>query len=160
MINMYKAVFPSGFSDDKYFKDNELLFTVNTKHSIFGINSICNIFKNGNLIFSFSETVFTRIFWKLTILNQNLDKKILLKKVNRKYVLMVESRNIFLKFTNNPFTKKLSKIYLDGVLIGEINKKYDKAGTNFHFDFYENAELEYYVLILFTMYSVGIAGGD
>ena len=157
---MYKAVFSSGNSDDKYFRGNELLFTVKTKQLFIGSKSRCSIFKNDNLIFSFSETVFTRLFWKLNILTQNLDKKVFLEKVKRKYVLVVDGRNIFLKFTNNPFTKRLSEIYLDGNLIGEINKKYDKSGTNFIFDFYENAELEYYVLILFTMYSVGIAGGD
>jgi hypothetical protein len=157
---MYKAVFPSGISDDKYFRDNELLFIVKTKQSVFGVNSKCKIYKDENLIFSFYETVFTRLFWKLTILTQDLDKKVILEKTNRKYVLIVDDRKIFLKFTNNPFTNRLSKIYLDGNLIGEINKKYDKKGTNFLFDFYENAELEYYVLILFTMYSVGIAGGD
>jgi hypothetical protein len=156
----YRAIFPSGNSDDKYFKDSELLFTVKTKLSFLGVKSICQIFKNENLIFSFSEKVFTRLFWELNILTQNLDKKVFIEKVNGKYVLIVDNRRIFLKFTNNPFTKKLSKIYLDGSLIGEINKKYDKSGTHFLFNFYENADLEYYVLILFTMYSVGIAGGD
>ena len=73
---MYKAVFPSGISDDKYFRDNELLFIVKTKQSVFGVNSKCKIYKDENLIFSFYETVFTRLFWKLTILTQDLDKKL------------------------------------------------------------------------------------
>lgn len=156
----YRAIFPSGNLDDKYFKDSELLFTVKTKLSFLGVKSICHIFKDENLILSFSETVFTRLFWKLNILTQNLDKKVFLEKLKRRYILIVDDRKIYLKFTRNPFTKKLSEIYLDGNLIGEVNKKYDKFGTNFIFDFYESTELEYYVLILFTMYSVGIAGGD
>lgn len=151
---MYKAVF---FQDkSEYYCNNELLFTVKRKRLFLGIRNICKAYINNDLIYSFYSSEFTFLYWKLNILTQNLAKKICLKKEKNNYSLVLNKKNLSLKFTSNPFKKMIGKIYLEGDCICEIEKEEKNSKTYFNFIFSEKAELEYYALILFSMYSVGI----
>lgn len=153
---MYKAVFNQS-NVSKYYKDDDLLFTIKRKRLILGIRNLCSAY-NGidDLIYKFYSSEFTFLYWKLEILSQKLDKKIFLKKVNKKYDLLVDDNIISLKFSNNPFKSIIGKIYLNGNEFAEIEKKETDSKTNFIFIFKKHTELEYYALILFSMYSVGI----
>ena len=151
---MYKAVF---FQDkSEYYCDDELLFTVKRKRLLLGIRNICKAYINNDLIFSFYSSEFTFLYWKLNILTQKLAKKISLKKDKNSYSLVLDQRSLTLKFTSNPFKKMIARIYLEGICICEIEKEEKNSKTYFNFIFSEKAELEYYALVLFSMYSVGI----
>jgi hypothetical protein len=155
----YKAVF-SQKNTSQYYKDDELLFKTITKVSFSNLSSITSIYDKDVLIFSFSETVFTILFWRLKILTQKLDKKIHIEKIKLRYTLLVDNKRISLRFTKNPFSYKIGKVYLNENCVGEINKTYSKSNTSFNFTFYEETGVEYYFLILFSMSSIGITGDD
>lgn len=152
---MYKVVF---FQSNKseYYRDNELLFTVKRKRLVFGIRNICSAYINTDLIYSFYSSEFTFLYWNLEILTQKLDKKICLEKGKYKYDLIVDEKRLSLKFTNNPFKKIIGKIYLDNDCICEIEKIEKDSKTYFNFDFNKDTGVEYYALVLFSMYSIGI----
>lgn len=152
---MYRAVF---FQSNKseYYRENELLFTVTRNRLILGIRNICKAYVDNDLIFSFYSSEFTFLYWKLKILTQKLDKKIYVEKEKDRYHLIIETKRLSLKFTNNPFRKAIGKIYLDNECICEIEKIEKDSKTYFNFNFNKDAECEYYALILFSMYSVGI----
>lgn len=152
---MYKAIF-SQSNKSEYYNDNVLLFTVERERLLLGIRNICNIYDRNDLIFSFYSSEFTFLYWKLKILTQKLEKKIYLKKKNNNYELVLNGKRISLKFTNNPFKKTIGKIYLDDNHICDIKKEETNSKTYFNFNFYKETGVEYYVLILFSMYSVGI----
>jgi hypothetical protein len=152
---MDKAVFLSN-TNSEYYRNNELLFIMKRKIRFLGFKSICNIYKNDEIICSFQSSDFTFLFWKLKILIQKFEKKILLKKVRFRYNLIVDNQNIYIKFTNNPFKKIIGKVFLNGNCICEIEKSEKNSKTYFNFNFHEKSELEYYVLILFSMCSVEI----
>lgn len=152
---MYRAVF-SQSDESKYYCDNNLLFTIKRKRLLLGIRNVCKAYKNNDLIYSFYSSEFTFLYWKLKILTQKLNKKIDLKKNGNTYDLALDEKILSLKFTNNPFKRKIGKIYLDGNCICEIEKKEENSNTYFDFTFSEETELECYTLILFSMHSVGI----
>jgi hypothetical protein len=87
---------------------------------------------------------------------QNLEKQISLKKDDGRYHLFVDKNSFSIKFTNNPFKNIVGRIYSDDECIGEIEKSEQNSKTYFLFKFYENATYEFYILILFSMCSVGI----
>lgn len=152
---MYKVVF---FQNNKseYYKDDLLLFTVKRKRLFFGIRNICSAYNENGLIYSFYSSEFSFLFWNLKFLTQKLKKQICLKKEGNTYVLVLDKKVLSLKFTSNPFKKKIGKIYIDGNCICEIEKEEKNSNTYFNFAFSESTELEYYALILFSMHSVGI----
>lgn len=157
---VYKAFF-SLKGTSEYFKNDELLFTTKTKVCFGNLSSITYIYDSNNvLIFNFSEIAFTILFWKLKILNQSLEKKVLIKKKKLQYVLMIDDKIFSLKFTKNPFSYLIANMYLDEKLVGEIRKEYKKSFTVFNFNFNQELRMEYYFLILFSMSSIGITGDD
>src|SRR5690606_24172701 len=99
--NMYKVVFNSSDLSD-YFHNEKLLFSVKRKRLLLGIRSINNVFENNELIFSFCTSEFTFLYWKIRILDQNLEKEIKIEKVNKSYVMIVDGKEISMKLTNNP----------------------------------------------------------
>lgn len=152
---MYKAIF-SQSNKSEYYRDNELLFTVKRKRLFLGIRNVCTAYNNNDLIYSFYSSEFTFLYWKLKILTQKLNKRIYLKKNRNTYNLVLNEKTLSLKFTNNPFKKKVGNIYLDENCICEIEKEEKNSNTYFNFTFSEETKLEYYALILFSMHSVGI----
>ena len=148
---MYKTNFIS-HNIAEYYNNEKLLFLSKRRRLFLGIGSITSIFHKDELIFSFYDFDCTILYQKLKILFQNLSEKVFLEKVKLNYVLVVNNKKISLKFSNNPFKKKIGKIYIDKLCVCEI----EKFKTFFNFNFLENAELEYYCIILFSMYSVGI----
>ena len=151
---MYKAIF---FNDDsEYYNDYDLLFTVKRKRLILGIINICNVYRKEELIFSFYTSEFTFLYWKVRILYQKLGKTISLEKQKSNYNLIVDGKSLSLKFSSNPFKKNIGKLYLNENYIGEIQKDEKNYKTFFYFNFEENTGLEFYILILFSIYSVGI----
>jgi len=68
---MYKAFFPSS-NVSEYYQDDKLLFIVKRKRFFFGFRSICDIYKENILIFSFYSLEFTSLFNNLKILSQKL----------------------------------------------------------------------------------------
>ncbi|WP_343626801.1 hypothetical protein [Flavobacterium lindanitolerans] len=152
---MHKVVFLSNINSE-YYHNDELLYIVKRRILYLGFKSICDIYKDGEMIYTFQSSDFTVLFWKLKILFQKLEKKVILKKVGYKYNLIVDNHSIFIKFTNNPFKKVIGKIFLNENCIGEIEKYEKNSKTYFNFEFRQQSGLEYYALILFSMYSVGI----
>lgn len=151
---MYKAIF---FNDDsEYYNDNDLIFTVKRKRLFLSIRNICNIYRKEELIFSFYTSEFTFLYWKVRILFQKLEKTIKLEKQQSNYNLIVEGKNLSLKFSSNPFKKKIGKLFLNENYIGEIQEDEKNSKTFFYFNFEGNTELEFYFLILFSIHSVGI----
>lgn len=151
---MYKALFFNDVSE--YYKDDDLLFRVKRNRLLFGLRNICNVYRDKELIFSFYTSEFTFLYWKMRILSQKLEKTIVLKKHKLSYNLIVEGKSLSLKFTSNPFKKNMGKLYLDENYIGKIQKHEKNSKTFFHFNFEENTGLEFYILILFSIHSVGI----
>jgi hypothetical protein len=151
---MYQAIFINDYTSE-YYGDNELLFIVKRKKITF-IREKCDMYKDNDLIFSFYQTPFMIFDWKLEILVQRLEKNISLKRVNGRYYLLVDNNSLTIKFTNNPLKKTVGKIYCNQECIGEIKRNVKENAMYFLFTFYENAVNEYYVLILFSMFSVGI----
>jgi len=157
---IYKAIFTQEGTSD-YFENDELLFTAKTKVHFLNLSSITYLYDNNDIsIFAFSEFAFTALFWKLKILNQKLEKKVLIKKKKLEYVLIVDTQVLSLKFTKNPFSYLIANMYLDEKLIGEIRKEYKNSCTIFNFNFSHEFGMEYYFLILFSMSSTGITGDD
>ncbi|PZQ88019.1 MAG: hypothetical protein DI548_05220 [Flavobacterium johnsoniae] len=152
---MYKAVFFQS-NESKYYCDNNLLFTVKRKRLFLGIRNICSAYSDSDLIYRFYSSEFTFLYWKLKILTQKLNKRIELKKNGNTYDLILDGKILSLKFTNNPFKRKIGKIFLNGNYICEIEKNEKNSNTYFNFTFSEETKLEYYALILFSMHSVGI----
>ncbi|MFH6944040.1 hypothetical protein [Flavobacterium sp. FlaQc-50] len=152
---MYRTIFhPSNQSE--YYRDNQLLFKVKRKRLLLGIRNQCTIYKNDDLVCEFYSSEFMFLYWELQILQQKFDKEITLKKKGSNYNLMVDMKSISIKFTSNPFQKMIGKIFIDEECVGEIKKNEKKSETHFDFDFYNFTGLEYYILVLFSMYSVGI----
>jgi hypothetical protein len=148
---MYKAFFPtSNFSE--YFEDDKLLFIVKRKRFFFGFKSICNIYKENKLIFSFYSSLFNNI----KILSQKLSQEVFIEKGKSSFFLIVNQHKIHLKFNSNPFGKRVCKIYKDDNLLGYIERKTKNSKIYFNFNFNQDSGLEYYALILFSMSSVGI----
>lgn len=152
---MYRAVFhPSNQSE--YYFDGQSLFKVKRKRLLLGIRSHCIIYNEDNSICEFYSSEFTFLYWELKILYQKFDKEINLKKNGFNYSLLVDMKSISIKFSSNPFKKNIGEIFVDEKLIGEIEKSEKKSNTYFDFNFYNQSGLEYYILILFSMNSVGI----
>nr|WP_199001719.1 hypothetical protein [Flavobacterium sp. ASV13] len=152
---MYRAIFhPSNQSE--YYFNSELLFTVKRRRLLLGIRNQCSIYKGDDLICEFYSSEFTFLYWELKILQQKFDKEVILNKRNSSYDLVVDNKTISIKFTNNPFKKIIGNVFIDGESIGEIEKSEKKSNTYFDFNFYDYSGLEYYILVLFSMYSVGI----
>jgi len=152
---MYKAVFNSTDSSD-YYHNDKLLFSVRRKRLMLGFRSINNVFDNNKLILSFYTSEFTSLYWKVRILSQSLGKRIEIEKENRAYVLIVDNKKISIKFTKNPFKKKIGLIYIDEINVGNIERRSENSKDCFIFNFIDNSTLEFYILILFSIYSVGI----
>lgn len=151
---MYKALF---FKDSsEYYNNKELLFTVKRRRLFLGIRNVCTVYRNDELIFKFYTSEFTVLFWKVEILAQKLAKKVSVRKEKGIYNLIVDGKNLSLKFTDSPFKKTIGRTYLDGNDIGEIQKEERNSKTYFYFSFDEATGLEFYILILFSIYSVGI----
>lgn len=152
---MYKAIFHQN-NQSEYYCGDELLFIVKRKRLLLGIRNLCNMYLNDDLICKFYSSEFTFLYWKLKILFQKFDKEVILEKKGFKYNLIIDNKRISLIFTNNPFKKTIGKIFLDEKCIGEIEKYEEKSKTYFSFNFFENSGLEYYILVLFSMNSIGI----
>lgn len=152
---MYRAIFhPSNKSE--YYYNDELLFTVKRKRLLLGIRNQCSIYKNDELICQFYSSEFTFLYWELQVLYQKFEKVISLKKNGTDYDLLVGLKSISIKLSSNPFQNTIGKIFIEGIPVGEIEKSEKKSNTYFDFNFYNLTEMEYYVLVLFAMYSVGI----
>jgi len=152
---MYKAIFHASNQSEYYFND-ELLFTVKRKRLLLGIRNQCSIYKGDDLICEFYSSEFTFLYWELKILHQKFDKEINLKKNGSNYNLVVGEKSISIKFSSNPFKNTIGKVFIDEECIGEIEKSEKKSDTYFDFSFYNSIGLEYYILVLFSMNSVGI----
>lgn len=151
---MYKAIFRQG-NTSEYFNEDELLFIVKRKF-LFFIKETCTVYRNKDKILKFTSSEFMFFYWKINILEQKLDKFIYLKKIRGRYNLIINDKRIFIKFANNPLKKVIGTVYYNDECIGEIEKHEANSKTNFLFIFNENIDIEFYVLILFSMCSVGI----
>lgn len=147
----YKAYFEGNIS--KYYADSNLLFSVESKVPLHNLSSECKIYNERGVIFSFYILQFL-ITWRLKILSQNLDKEVKIEVGKLDYDLIVENKKIHLNFTSNPFSKKICEIYVNKVYFGEITKEFKDAKYYFMFNFNQTANLEFYVLILFSMHSI------
>ncbi|MCP2025390.1 hypothetical protein L1276_000530 [Flavobacterium sp. HSC-32F16] len=152
---MYRAIFHPSNQSEYYFK-GELLFTVKRKRLWLGTRNRCSIYKGDEIICEFYSSEFIFLYWKLKILYQKFDKIINLKNNGSYYNLIVDNKSISIKFASNPFKKVIGKMFIDGKCVVEIEKSEKKSDTYFDFNFYDSNGLEYYILVLFSMYSIGI----
>ncbi len=153
--NIYKAHYSEGKFGSKFYRGSELLFTVKSETSLFDLKIKQLFFHKGDLIFSFLQNKF-KLWWGLglTILTQNLEKEIFIEEVCGDYNFIIGTKKLSLKWSYNPFSKSICEMYLDGKLIGKTIREIKNWETFYIFYFNENAELEYYFLILFYMDSL------
>ena len=154
----YKANFKLG-RYSYYFRNEELLFTVDIKLKFYVFVIDCYIYQNGREIISFREDNFL-VGIRLKLINQSLPHFIELERKNiDSYYLKVANRVIYIKITYASFLmKNFGEFFIDGKSYGRVMKSTKFSETDFIFEFQdEENELNFYCMLLFAMHTVGYA---
>ena len=151
----YRANFKLG-RYSYYYKDEELLFTVDIRLRFYVFIIDCSLYQNGEEILSFREKNFL-IGIKLKLTKQSLPHFIEIKRKNiDSYYLKVANKIIYLKITYASFLmKNFGEFFIDDKSYGSVIKQTKLTETDFIFNFKEESEINYYCIILFAMQTVG-----
>jgi hypothetical protein len=156
---MYRACYLSN-EESEFYKNGTFLFKVNRKRVYFGFRSICEISNEKNeVILSFYSSEFSFFYNELKITKQNLSKELFLLKNKNKFNLILDKDTFELKYNSNPFSNKICEIFINNNLVCVVEKKIVNFKFQFNFNFHEETNLAYYVLIYFAISSVGITDG-